>query len=297
MGAFRVAGSGLSRPAARSAVRRCWQYLLTVAVFSVALHDSEASEFRASWREEAAGLRAGMFPAPPEFTARYAFGWEELTAAEAKVDLRRRPGGEWQAEVKGGTTGMVRSLWKLDAEYSAKVAENNWISRSALLTEIYRSYRVSEEMDFRVGGVRSKRQSTKKGASPANWQNFYVAGLRDMVAAVLMARSHDLADGDKLSLAVFPGEWMYLVRVKVEGRETLRRQGEDRKVIRLGMQIDWIDKDYSLKPHKKFQRGTVWVSDDEVRLPLRVEVKVFVGSVFAELIELQVTSAEVRSRS
>ena len=268
-------------------MRRCGRLLLAASVFSVALHDSEASEFRASWREQAAGLRAGMFPAPPEFTARYAFGWEGLTAAEAKVDWRRRAGGEWQAEVRGGTTGMVRSLWKLDAEYSARVAENNWISRSALLTEIYRSYRVSEEMDFRPGGVRSKRRSTKKGATPADWQNFYVAGLRDMAAAVLLARSHDLATGDSLSLAVFPGEWMYLVRIKVEGRETLLWQGEERKVIRLGLQIDWIDKDYSLKAHKKFQRGRVWVSNDDVRLPLRVEVKVFVGSVFAELIELE----------
>ena len=52
------------------------------------------------------------------------------------------------------------------------------------------------------------------------------------------------------------------------------------------MDIDWIGKDYSLQPHKKFQRGTVWVSDDEVRLPLRVEVKVFIGHVFAELAEV-----------
>lgn len=296
MGSIRVAGGGLSRSTARSTVRRCWRFLLAAALLFVGYYNSEGSEIRAFWREEVAGLRAGMFPAPPEFTARYAFGWEGLKAAEAKVDFRRRPGGGWKAEVKGGTTGMVRSLWKLDAEYVSMLGENNWVSRSALLTEIYRSYRVSEEMDFRPGGVRSKRQSTKKGASAANWQNFYVAGLRDMAAAVLLARSHDLADGDSLSLAVFPGEWMYLVRVKVEERETLRWQGEERKVIRLGMQIDWIDKDYSLKPHKKFQRGTVWVSDDDVRLPLRVEVKVFVGSIFAELTELQTLSPTIRRR-
>ena len=59
------------------------------------------------------------------------------------------------------------------------------------------------------------------------------------------------------------------------------------KVIRCAMDIDWIGKDYSLQPHKKFQRGTVWVSDDEVRLPLRVEVKVFIGHVFAELAEVK----------
>ena len=262
--------------------------------FGALLAHVAASEIRPSWREEAASLRGGMFPAPPEFTARYEFGWEGLTAAEARVQLLREPGGIWRAEVRGGTSGVVRSLWKLDAEYTARISANHWTSRSALLTERYRSYEVTEEMDFRRGGVRSKRQSTRRGASPANWMNFYVAGLRDMAGALLLARSHDLANGEVLNLAVFPGEWMYLVRLKVEGRESMRWQGEDRKVIRLGMQIDWIDKDYSLKPHKKFQRGTVWVRDDEVRLPLRVEVKVFVGSVFAELVELQTESATRR---
>jgi hypothetical protein len=107
-----------------------------------------------------------------------------------------------------------------------------------------------------------------------------------MAGALLLARSQPLATGDTLKLAVFPGEWMYLVRLKVIGRETLRWRGEQRKVIRCAMDIDWIGKDYSLQPHKKFQRGTVWVSDDEVRLPLRVEVKVFIGHVFAELAEV-----------
>jgi hypothetical protein len=114
-----------------------------------------------------------------------------------------------------------------------------------------------------------------------------VDGLRDMAGALLLARSQPLRNGDRLSLAVFPGEWMYLVRVKVEGREKLRWQGELRDTIKVSLQIDWIDKQYRLHPHKKFQRGTIWVSDDKVRLPLRLEVKVFIGSVFAELVELK----------
>jgi hypothetical protein len=75
--------------------------------------------------------------------------------------------------------------------------------------------------------------------------------------------------------------------LKVLGRDTLRWRGEERKVIRCSMEIDWIDKDYTLKPHGKFHRGTVWVSDDELRLPLRVEVKVFIGHVFAEMAEVK----------
>jgi hypothetical protein len=38
-----------------------------------------------------------------------------------------------------------------------------------------------------------------------------------------------------------------------------------------------------LEPHKKFRRGTIWVSDDAERLVLRIDAQVFVGTVFAEL--------------
>jgi hypothetical protein len=104
---------------------------------------------------------------------------------------------------------------------------------------------------------------------------------------VLLARSQPLNQGDRLTLAVFPGDWMYLARLKVEGRKKLRWRGEERKAIRLALEIDRIEKNYSLSPHKKFQHGTIWVSDDEWRIPLRIEVKVFVGHVFAELAEVK----------
>lgn len=233
-------------------------------------------------------MRAGSFPPPPDdVSARYVFGWEGIAAAAADVRLKREPDGNWNGRVRGGTTGAARSLWRLDADYDTKVAASGWVSRGATLTENYRRYRVIEKMDFRPGGVRSWRASTRDGADAPRWKNFYVAGLRDMAGALLLARSQELKDGDRMSLAVFPGDWMYLVRAKVEGREKIKWRGEERAVIRLSLAIDRINEDYSLSPHKKFQNGTVWVSDDALRLPLRIEVKVYVGHVFAELAEVQ----------
>lgn len=242
----------------------------------------------AGWRENAAALRPGPFPPPPDkLSARYVFGWSGIRAAAAEVRLERGSGGVWTAAVRGGTTGAARRLWKLDADFTSEIDERGWRPVYCTLTEEYRRYRVTETSEFRPGGVRSRRVSTKDGASPGPWLNFYVAGLRDMAGALLLARSQKLADGETLDLAVFPGEWMYLVRVKVLGRDTLHWKGEQRRVIRCGLEIDWIGKDYALRPHQKFQRGTVWVSDDKLRLPLRVEVRVFVGHVFAELEELR----------
>ena len=258
-----------------------------IRLFVFAVFALTAATGQAGWREEAASLRPGSFPPPPDnLNARYVFGWSGISAAAADVKLERGAGGVWNATVRGGTTGAARKLWKLDAEFQSEVAEKGWQSVYCVLTEKYQRYRVTETSEFRPGGVRSRRESTKEGASPGKWLNFYVSGLRDMAGALLLARSQPLNNGDRISLAVFPGEWMYLVRLKVLGREELRWQGQERNAIRCSLEIDWIGKDYTLKPHKKFQRGTVWVSDDELRLPLRVEVKVFIGSVFAEMVEV-----------
>ena len=265
--------------------RNGWLGVLLVLVFSAG--PAVADE---SWRDEVARLNAGNFPPPPEFTARYVFGWSGLTAARADVALRRGPGGRWEGKVRGATTGPARALYRLDASYDTMIDQRNWTTRETRLIEEFTRYSTDEKAEFRPGGVRSWRETTRRGAKPPRWKNFYVPGLRDIGAALLLLRSQPLRDGDRFKVAVFPGQWMYLVTARVEGREKLRWQGEMRDTIRLSLEIDWIDKKYQLRPHRKFHRGTVWASDDSLRMPLRVEVKVFVGHIFAELEEMQTGS-------
>lgn len=257
--------------------------------FAVSGVQAEAVQFSPGWREEVASLRPGSFPAPPpEIFMRYVFGWSGIEAAEAQVTLRQSPDGIWAGTVKGGTKSWARTLWKLDAHYRTEVSADGLTSRRMRLAENYRSYRTEEKAEFLAGGVRSWRENTRRGSKPPKWRNFYVEGIRDIAGALLLARSQPLDKGDVIRLAVFPGEWMYLVTAKVEGRENIAWRGGARPVIRATLGIESIGKDYSLKPHRKFQRGTVWVSDDNLRIPLRVEVKVFIGYVFAELAEQQI---------
>ena len=245
-----------------------------------------SAELSPGWREQVATLGSGPFPAPPALDTRYVFGWSGIEAAEARTTLRRGADGVWTGTVTGGTKGWARSLYKLDAEYRTEVSEKDWRSLQTRQTEKYRAYRTDEKAEFLPGGVRSWRESTKAGAKKPKWRNFYVEGIRDIAGALLLARSQPLRDGDVVRLAVFPGEWMYLVTARVEKREKINVLGERRAAIRASLGIESIEKDYSLKPHQKFQRGTVWVSDDELRIPLRIEVKVFIGSVFAELVDI-----------
>lgn len=238
----------------------------------------------APWEQEVAALRAGNFPPPPGFRARYIFGWSGIEAASADVSLRRGDGGNWIATVSGGTSGWVRTLWKIDADYRAILAEENWRSVTYTLEERYRGYSTLEKTEFSSEGARSWRENSKPGASVPRWKTYELAGLRDMAAALLLARSQALEPGQWVRLGVFPGEGMYMVHVTLEGREKISLGGKERNALRASLRIDRITKEHSLEPHRKFQKGTVWVSDDMWRLPLRVEVKVFVGSIFAELV-------------
>ena len=61
----------------------------------------------AGWREEVVRPGAGPFPAPPDLTARYVFGWSGIEAAEAEVTLRRTGGKAWCGSGRGGRTVAV----------------------------------------------------------------------------------------------------------------------------------------------------------------------------------------------
>ena len=46
-----------------------------------------------------------------------------------------------------------------------------------------------------------------------------------------------------------------------------------------------IMKDLSLKPYKKMKTSTLWISDDEDRIPLELRVDAFIGDVRMTLTE------------
>ncbi len=66
--------------------------------------------------------------------------------------------------------------------------------------------------------------------------------------------------------------------------------GKKIRAIRFNVRIQSIETQGPaigrLAPHKKFRSGRVWMSDDGKRIPLRAEVDVFIGSVFAELVKI-----------
>ena len=67
------------------------------------------------------------------------------------------------------------------------------------------------------------------------------------------------------------------------GRERLTGPAGTYNAIKLDLQLSKVEKNRELARHRKFRRGTVWLSDDSDRLLLKIEAQIFVGTVFAEL--------------
>ena len=100
---------------------------------------------------------------------------------------------------------------------------------------------------------------------------------------MLYIRSQTLRDHSVQRVVVFPATSAYLATITVTGREKILVAAGSFNAIKCDLQLSRIGKNGDLQPHKKFRRGTIWISDDNDRLVLRVEAQIFVGTVFGEL--------------
>jgi Protein of unknown function (DUF3108) len=146
---------------------------------------------------------------------------------------------------------------------------------------------VKTNVDFEpdhVTGLREKIPSDH----PAKPNVFKFSPVFDLTTALLWVRSQRLTDGDTESIVVWASNAPYLATVTVIGRDTLKIDGQSQNAIKLDLKLKGIDKKMRLKDHKFFKGGRGWLSDDDKRIPLRIEADIFIGYVFVELESVKV---------
>jgi hypothetical protein len=251
---------------------------MLVAVF---LSVCQAAE---PWSDRIGPEGVGPFPLVRPFSGEFRFGWSDIEAASAKARLWYS-GDQIIVEVEGGTNGVARALWKVDARHKAVILKEGLKPVAFEQFERYARKRVITQAVFKPDGLWRLREVPSDPKNVAKWRRIKIEPVRDIISAMLLIRSQVLNTGDKVGLVAFPGDSPYFVEVTVAKREQIRVAGALRKTIKLDFAIQRIDlknKD-RLAPHGKFRSGSVWISDDEDRIPLRAEVDIFIGYVFGEL--------------
>jgi hypothetical protein len=244
---------------------------------------SWSGSFAADWQAKLSKEPAGNFPELRPLRASYRFGWSGVTAATGEIHFTKPSDDRFQLEGTGRTTGFVRALWKLDVTQRAIANSHTLAPIETQQSESYRSKKIVTHLAFTNSGVTRARTEGQGDKAETKSKQFVFPNLFDLHSAALYLRSQPLKEGSVYRLAVYPATNAYVAIIKIIGREKISVRAGTYNAIKLDLQLKRVGKHLELEPHKKFRRGTIWVSDDAERLVLRIDAQVFVGTVFAEL--------------
>jgi hypothetical protein len=235
-----------------------------------------------SWADSlTTGKGPGNFPFPPSAHLTYRFGWSGITAAEADVHLTRE-GDLVKTKANGGTVGLARALFRLDLEHECLSHRSTLLPKHIVQDEKYSSEDVKTTIDFNSKATTSVRDVTPAKEPPKS-RTIEFAPIFSFETAYFWLRSQPLTEGEKEVMVVYANNAAYLATLQVVGREKIRIGDTEYNAIKVNLSFKSIDQHLKLKTYKRFKSGRGWISDDNYRIPLRVEADIFVGYVFAEL--------------
>ncbi len=237
---------------------------------------------RADWRDQLSPPEPGDFPALRPISLEYQCGWSGLTAGHVEARFSRPAPDECMLDATAATTGLARALWKIDATHEARGDLSTLKPLAVRQKEVYRAQTVRTDLDFDDAGVERFRQSTRD-KNPARRKRYDFPNLFDLQTALLYVRSQKLQNGQVYRVVVYPATSPYLATITVLGREKIKVKAGNYPAIKMDLKLEKVTGDMKLAPHGKFKRATGWLSDDEDRLPLRMNAQLFVGSVWVEL--------------
>lgn len=242
-----------------------------------------AAALGAKWEATTTASSPPSFPGPRPLHAKYGFGWSGFPGATADVRLTKPSGERFQFDGTIHTIGLVRALWKFDATHTSSADAGTLHPLEMKQVENVRNKKTVTSLSFDSSGVTSKETETPGKSAGPKTRRFDFPNLFDLYSALLYLRSQPLQDRSILRIVVYPATSAYLATVTVLARERLTGPSGTYNAIKLDLQLSKIGKNRELEPHRKFRRGTVWLSDDSDRLLLKIQAQIFVGTVFAEL--------------
>ena len=222
----------------------------------------------------------------------YNLSWNGIIkAGELEVVIGEDEGGKVEASAAGGSTGLARALWEYDfdlqsvADLGSRRPERLRFQErdSKDITTVETSFLTDRA---RYTRTREKVKPDKNGGGAPDVKSFTIGipKMHDIASAILFLRSLDLDEGDETTVMIVPYDSAYLVTFRVMEREVHKTKVGKIPAIKVDVRIKKIHrKTLELEDHKKFKKGTVWVSDDEYRMPLEIRAAIFVGDVRATL--------------
>ncbi len=228
----------------------------------------------------------------------FGLSWNNvLNAGELAVEVREAepvgssPQVEWIGHAEGRSNGLARALWPYDVEAQSRIDRASLRPRLFELSETEREKSYRYRLMFEPARLRTQTvtMTTKvgRGETPpeptVKESTYRYEFVHDILSTALYLRSHELAKGDSIKTIVSPFNRPYYAEFEAIGREDRKVKGETDPTIRLDVDIRKINFDRTLQDYDKMKTATIWLSDDEFRLPVEIHADIFVGFVSARV--------------
>lgn len=220
----------------------------------------------------------------------YTLSWNNrINAGKFQIAILRNGASKHKlvGDASGKSTGFARLVWPYDFKARSIVEENSLRPLSFQLSEKERNEVNSYDIIFGGGEQLFKTTSKKANAEAVSQsRNFKFDYGHDVLSSAFYLRSLELKTGQKVSMVVTPFNKPYLANFVVVGRETHKMKGIKYSSIKLDADVGKINGDLSIKNYEKIKKTSLWVSDDQYRIPLELQTYIPVGYISARLVEM-----------
>ena len=235
-----------------------------------------------AWTKDLSPPRFGPHPTIRPLKLVYSLSWKGALKSGSLVFELNKPDKRYPqyhvGQIYGGSTGFARTLFPYDGNFVSFLDNKtlwpvSFTGKETDRREVMESTnRYSRES---MSSVVKLTALTDDGKTGTEKENFAFPNQLDALSAMYFIRSQPLNKGDELKIVVHPFQSPYLARVKVLARE--KHLGQN--AIKLSVNLQKIRQSLKLKNYKKMKRCTLWLSDDQDRVPLELRTEVFIGDV------------------
>lgn len=221
----------------------------------------------------------------------YTLAWNNrVNAGKLDISVARQDSTNprFVGDAKGKSTGFARLLWPYEFEAKSIVDSGTLRPINVQIAERERNasshYDIIFEETRQVFTTTSKKEDEE--ARTATSRFTFDFG-QDVLSSAFYLRSQELKQGEKITMLVTPFNRPYLARLQVTGREVRKIKSRKYNAIKLDATVGKVNQDLSLKHYDKVKKTTLWVSNDEYRIPLELQAQISVGFISARLTDLE----------
>ena len=233
-----------------------------------------------------AALAQGGSPSAfgPGEQARYRIQYLGVTAGTAQVTVGA-PMKQWGKEVwpivSLAKSEAIAGVWPVKDKYVSYWDFSGQRVLGSDMNEDQNNKRRRVRVKLGEDGKSAHVVKQKEGETPRESTHELAEGTLDVAGATFALRNRVLEVGQEYAYPVFTGSKSFLMKAKVEARETLDTKLGKQDVYRMRVYTEFSGKLASKRDM------VAWFTADARRLPVRIEAELALGSIVAELTEYQ----------